>query len=111
MDRRSLLKAGAIAGAGVPMSAVAQAQPTIRWRMASSYPKTLDTLFGAGVQVARRVAGATDNRFQIQVFAAGEIVGGLQVLDAVQNGTVECGYTLSSYYIATRSVVSSRAAV
>jgi TRAP-type mannitol/chloroaromatic compound transport system substrate-binding protein len=49
--------------------------------------------------VARRVAEATDNKFQIQLFAAGEIVGGLQVLDAVQNGTVESGYTLSSYYI------------
>jgi TRAP-type mannitol/chloroaromatic compound transport system substrate-binding protein len=67
--------------------------------MASSYPKSLDTLFGAGAQVAKRAAEATDNKFQIQVFAAGEIVGGLQVLDAVQNGTVESGYTLSSYYI------------
>src|SRR4051794_36710837 len=99
MDRRTLLKAGAVAGAAVPMPALGQTQPTIRWRMASSYPKTLDTLYGAGAHVARRVAGATDNKFQIQVFAAGEIVGGLQVLDAVQNGTVECGYTLSSYYI------------
>src|SRR3954451_23306898 len=98
MDRRSVLKAGALAGA-LPRPAIAQAQPAVRWRMASSYPKTLDTLFGAGAQIARRVGGATDNRFQIQVFAAGEIVGGLQVLDAVQNGTVECGHTLSSYYI------------
>src|SRR3954462_15645725 len=99
MDRRSLLKAGAVAGAAVPMPAIAQAQPVVRWRMASSYPKNLATLFGAGAHVARRVAGATDNKFQIQVFAAGEIVGGLQVLDAVQNGTVECGHTLSSFYI------------
>src|SRR3954470_5497083 len=99
MDRRSLLKAGAVAGAAVPMPALAKAQPVIRWRMPSSYPKSLDTLYGAGMQIAKRVAEATDNKFQIQVFAAGEIVGGLQVLDAVQNGTVECGYTLSSYYI------------
>jgi len=100
MDRRTILKGvGAAAAAGVASPAIAQAQPEIRWRMASSYPKTLDTLYGAGAQVARRVAEATDNKFQIQVFAAGELVGGLQVLDAVQNGTVECGYTLSSYYI------------
>jgi TRAP-type mannitol/chloroaromatic compound transport system substrate-binding protein len=78
---------------------VAQTQPEIRWRMASSYPRTLDTLFGASEALAQRVAQATDNKFQIQVFAAGEIVGGLQVLDIVQNGTVECGYTLSSFYI------------
>ena len=99
MDRRSLLKTGIAAGAAFPMPALAQSQPAIRWRLASSYPKSLDTLYGAGVQIAKRVAAATDDKFQIQVFAAGEIVPGLQVLDAVQNGTVECGYTLSSYYV------------
>ena len=102
MDRRSLLTGAGIAGAAAatfPKPALAQAQPEIKWRMASSYPKSLDTLYGAGVQVAKRVAASTGNKFQIQVFAAGEIVGGLQVLDAVQNDTVECGYTLSSYYI------------
>ena len=99
MKRRDFL-AGATAATGVIASpAVAQALPEVRWRLASSYPKSLDTLYGAGVQIAKRVAEATDNKFQIQVFAAGEIVGGLQVLDAVQNNTVECAYTLSSYFI------------
>jgi TRAP-type mannitol/chloroaromatic compound transport system substrate-binding protein len=101
MDRRAFITTAATgaAAAAFPMPAIAQAQPTVRWRMASSYPKTLDTLYGAGAQIAKRVAAATDHRFPIQVFAAGEIVGGLQVLDAVQNATVECGYTLSSFYI------------
>src|SRR5215207_1140378 len=95
MDRRKVLKgAGLAAAAGIVASpAIAQSQPEIRWRMASSYPKSLDTLYGAGVQIAKRVADATDNKFQLQVFAAGEIVSGLQVLDATQDGTVECGYT------------------
>ena len=44
------------------------------------------------------IAGATDNKFKIELFAAGEIVPGLQVLDAVQNGTVEMGHTSSYYY-------------
>jgi len=35
------------------------------------------------------VAEMTDNKFQIQVFAAGDIVPGLQALDATSNGTVE----------------------
>ena len=47
---------------------------------------------------AKRIAEITDNRFQIQVFAAGEIVPGLQVLDAVQSGTVEMGHTALYYY-------------
>ena len=102
MDRRSLLTgAGLAAGSAAVLAApaIAQSMPEVRWRLASSYPKILDTLYGAGAQIAKRVAAATDNKFQLQVFAAGEIVGGLQVLDAVQNGTVECGYTLSSYYV------------
>ena len=44
-------------------------------------------------------ARLTDNKFQIRVFAAGEIVPGLQVLDAVQNGTVEMGHTAAYYYV------------
>ncbi len=48
--------------------------------------------------MAKLVGEATDNKFQIQTFAGGEIVPGLQVLDAVQNGTVEIGHTASYYY-------------
>ncbi len=100
MERRAFLKAG---GAGLAAStlaapAVAQSQPEIRWRCASSFPKSLDTLFGAAEIVANRIAALTDNKFQIRIFAAGEIVPGLQVLDAVQAQTVECGHTVSYYY-------------
>jgi TRAP-type mannitol/chloroaromatic compound transport system substrate-binding protein len=59
----------------------------------------IDTIYGACETISKFVAQATDNKFQIQVFAAGEIVPGLQVLDAVQNGTVECGHTANYYYI------------
>jgi TRAP-type mannitol/chloroaromatic compound transport system substrate-binding protein len=101
MDRRKLLKtsvAGA-AAATIAAPAIAQTNPKISWRLTSSYPKSLDTLFGISTQVAKRVAEATDGQFQIQTFAAGEIVPALQALDAVQNGTVECSHTLASFYI------------
>ena len=58
--------------------------------MTCSWPKSLDTLYGGAEHIAKRVAEITDNKFQIRVFAAGEIVPALQVLDAVQAGTVEC---------------------
>jgi len=105
MKRREFLKkAGFGAAAGtvaVAAPAIAQqaAAPTIQWRMASSFPKSLDTLFGSGDELVKRVAAATDNKFQIRLFAAGEIVPGLQVLDAVQNATVECGQTAMYYYV------------
>ena len=102
MDRRKFVKAAAAGAAGsaaIAAPAVAQSQPKINWRLTSSYPKSLDTLYGISTHVAKRVAEATDNNFQIQVFAPGEIVPPLQALDAVQNGTVECSHTLASFYI------------
>jgi TRAP-type mannitol/chloroaromatic compound transport system substrate-binding protein len=101
MDRRKLIKttAAGAAAATIAAPAIAQTNPKINWRLTSSYPKSLDTLFGISTQVAKRVAEATDGNFQIQTFAAGEIVPALQALDAVQNGTVECSHTLASFYI------------
>jgi len=88
-----------VAASAVAAPAIAQSTPEIKWRMASSFPKALDTIYGASETMAKALAEATDNKFQIRVFAAGEIVPGLQVADAVQNGTVECGHTASYYYV------------
>src|SRR6187397_286581 len=101
MKRREFLKSagvGLAASTAVAAPAIAQSMPEIKWRMPTSWPKSLDTLYGGCEYFAKRVAEITDNKFQIQVFAAGEIVPGLQVLDAVQNGTVEMGNTASYYY-------------
>jgi TRAP-type mannitol/chloroaromatic compound transport system substrate-binding protein len=93
MERRSFLKqatAGVAAGA-VAAPALAADLPTIKWRLASGFPKTLDAIYGATETVARRVAAATGGKFQIGLFAAGEIVPTPGVLDAVKDGTVEMG--------------------
>ena len=101
MRRRTFVKAGGVglAASAIAAPAIAQSQPEFNWRLASSFPKSLDTLFGASDHVAKRVAECTDGKFQIRTFAAGEIVPGLQVLDAVQNKTVELGHTASYYYV------------
>ncbi len=101
MNRRALLGAAATAAPATMLAApaLAQSAPEIRWRLTSSFPRNLDILFGAPEHIARRVAALTDNRFQIRVFPAGEIVGGLQALDAVQAGTVECAHSASYYYV------------
>jgi len=100
MKRRDFLKTGGVglAASAVAAPAVAQSMPEVRWRLAASWPKALDTLYGGCEFFCKRVAEITDNRFQIQSFAAGEIVPGLQVLDAVSNGTVEMGNTALYYY-------------
>jgi TRAP-type mannitol/chloroaromatic compound transport system substrate-binding protein len=100
MERRSFIKKAAVgAGAGaVAAPALAQSQPTINWRLASSFPKSLDTVYGAAEILTRRVSQLTGGKFNIRPFAAGEIVPGLQVMDAVQAGTVEIGHTAAYYY-------------
>src|SRR6478672_2183413 len=101
MKRRQFLTAmGAGAAAtAIAAPAIAQSSPTLKWRLTASWPKSLDTLFGTCDLFAKYVSEATDGKFQIQSFAAGEIVPGLQVLDAVQNGTVEMGHSAQYYYI------------
>jgi TRAP-type mannitol/chloroaromatic compound transport system substrate-binding protein len=100
MRRRKFLQ---VAGAGLAASAIAkpaiaQSMPETKWRLTSSFPKSLDTLYGVSEVFAKAVAEATDNKFLIQPFAAGEIVPGLQAADAVSNGTVEMCHTASYYY-------------
>src|SRR6478735_7862324 len=101
MKRREFLKvsaAGAAGAAAVASPAIAQSMPEVKWRLASSFPKSLDTIYGGAEMMAKQVSEMTDGKFQIQVFAAGELVPGLQVLDATSNGTVEMGNTALYYY-------------
>lgn len=100
MQSRDFIKkaaAGVTVGA-LAAPAIAQTNPTVSWRLASSFPKSLDTIFGAAEIVAKRVAQLTDGKFSIRTFPGGELVPALQVFDAVQAGTVEIGHSASYYY-------------
>ncbi len=100
LERRRLIKTAGLAAAAATIArpAIAQSAPEIKWRLASSFPKSLDTIYGGGEIFAKAVSEATDGKFQIQVFASGEIVPGLQAFDAVQNNTVEMCHTSMQYY-------------
>jgi TRAP-type mannitol/chloroaromatic compound transport system substrate-binding protein len=103
VNRRKFLGTAGAGGAGIAAStlaapAIAQSSPELKWRMTSSFPKTLDTLYGTAEVFVKAVAEATDNKFQISLFAGGEIVPPLQAADAVSNGTVEMCQTASYYY-------------
>ena len=102
MQRRSFItKAGmgALAGsAAMAAPALAQDAPTLNWRMASSFPRSLDALYGTGEVFCKYVSEMTGGKFNIRHFPGGEIVPALQVMDAVSNNTIECGHTVSYYY-------------
>src|SRR6266851_2799344 len=103
MDRRKFLNRGAAAAAGslAVSQAVAQTPslPNIRWRCASSFPKSLDTIYGGAEVIAKRVEQLTGGKFQIRVFGAGEIVPAFGTVDALQQGTIECSHTASYYFV------------
>lgn len=119
MQRREFMKKAGLglataAGAGLAPTVIAQSQtqpsaqpaspppgtglPTIKWRLASSFPKSLDTIYGGAEVLAKRIAELTDGKFEIRVFAGGEIVPPFGVLDAVQQNTVECCHTCGYYF-------------
>ena len=73
MDRRGFIRKAGVVAVAVPAlasPAIAQSMPELKWRMTSSFPKALDTIYGAAETFSKFVAEATDNKFQIQVFAA-----------------------------------------
>ena len=99
MDRRSVIKHGGIAGilaAGVAPAVHAQA--TIRWRLASSFPKSLDTLYGVAEVFAKKVSDMSGGKFVITPHAAGELMPAFGVVDGVQQATVECASTAPYYF-------------
>jgi TRAP-type mannitol/chloroaromatic compound transport system substrate-binding protein len=103
MKRRAFLQTGVVAALAAPglcAPALAQSAPEVKWRLTSSYPKSLDTIFGTALTLCRYVAEATDNKFVIQASAAGELAPSHQALDAVTSGSVECAHTPLYFYAA-----------
>lgn len=110
MDRRRFLKTAVPASVGASLAAcgpgasseggpAVHTRKRISWRLASSFPRALDTIFGASEVLAERLSEMSGGRFSIRVYPAGELVPGLQVMDAVQQGTVHIGQTASYYFI------------
>jgi TRAP-type mannitol/chloroaromatic compound transport system substrate-binding protein len=100
MERRSFVQQAGLAGvlAAGAAPAVVHAQAKLRWRLASSFPKNLDTIHGAADVFAKKVSEMTGGKFQITVHAPGEIVPPFGVVDAVQEGTVEMAHTAGYYF-------------
>src|SRR3954464_9533454 len=112
MDRRSLIKHAGIAGvlaAGV--APAVQAQAAIRWRLASSFPKSLDTLYGGAETFAKAVREMSGGKFEISTHAAGELMPAFGVVDGVQQGTVEVAHTAPYYFFGKNEVFALGCAI
>ena len=101
MERRSFIHGAGMAGilAAGSAPAIVHAQAAIRWRLASSFPKSLDTLFGSAEVFAKKIGEMSGGKFQVSVHAAGELMPAFGVVDGVQNATVEVAHTAPYYFV------------
>ena len=109
MDRRSLIKNAGISGvlaAGVA-PALVHAQEAIRWRLASSFPKALDTIYGAAETFSKKVSEMTGGKFQISVHPGGELMPPIAgMIDNIQKGTTEMVHTAPYYFFGVNDAFS-----
>ncbi len=100
MQRRSFIRktglAGVLAAGAAP--AIVHAQANVRWRLASSFPKSLDTIYGAAEVFAKKLNDMSGGKFQVSTHAAGELMPAFGVVDGVQQGTVEVAHTAPYYF-------------
>lgn len=112
MDRRSMLKNAGIAGVLAAVAAPAvHAQPALRWRIASSFPKSLDTIYGAADVFAQSVKSMTGGKFDVSVHQAGELMPAFNVVDGVQSGSVEVAHTAPYYFFGKNEVFAIGGAI
>jgi hypothetical protein len=112
MERRSFVRGAGLAGVlAAGIAPAVHAQASIRWRMASSFPKSLDTIYGGGEVFAKKVSEMTGGKFQISVHAGGELMPPFGVVDGVQNGTVECCHTVPYYFFGKDETFAIGAAI
>jgi len=112
MDRRSMIRNAGIAGVLTSgIAPVVHAQTAVRWRLASSFPKSLDTIFGSAEMMSRTVRALSGGRFEISVHAAGELMPPFSVVDGVQNNTVEMAQTAPYYFTGKDAIFAFGCAV
>lgn len=112
MDRRSIIKQAGIAGVlAAGIAPAVHAQPTVRWRLASSFPKSLDTIFGSAEMFAKTVRALSGGKFEVSVHAAGELMPAFGVVDALQSSTIEMAQTAPYYFTGKNSIFAFGCAV
>ena len=112
MDRRSLIKNAGIAGVLAAGAAPAvHAQAAVRWRMAASFPKSLDTIFGSAEKFSQTVKELSGGKFEVSVHPAGELMPAFGVVDALEKDTIEMAQTAAYYFAGKDPIFSMSCAV
>ena len=112
MDRRSVIKHAGIAGVlAAGIAPAVHAQAAVRWRLASSFPKSLDTIFGSAEMFAKTVRALSGGKFEVSVLAAGGLMPAFGVVDALENGAIDMAQTAPYYFTGKSSIFAFGCAV
>ena len=102
MKRRDFVKsvgAGSLAvGAAIAGAPVAHASEKIKWKMVTTWPKNFPGLGTGANNLARLITEMSGGRLEVKVYGAKELVGALEIFDAVSRGTAEMGHGAAYYW-------------
>ncbi len=112
MDRRSIIKTTGIAGVlAAGIAPAVHAQAAVRWRLASSFPRSLDTIFGSAEMFAKTIKALSGGKFEVSTHPGGELMPAFGVVDAIQSGTIEMAQTAPYYFTGKNSIFAFGCAV
>ena len=98
MDRRKFLSAAGVGTAAVALATPAIAQDKRQWKMVTAWPKNLPGPGVAAQTLADRITTLSGGRIEVTLYAAGELVPGRGVFDAVSEGTAELYHAVPAYW-------------
>lgn len=98
MDRRGFLRGSALGVTATALATPAIAQDVRQWKMVTAWPKNLPGPGVAAQNLADRITTLSGGRLEVKLFAAGELVPGRGVFDAVSEGTAELYHAVPAYW-------------
>ncbi len=98
MRRRDFMKATAFGAAAAGLATPALAQDVRQWDLVSAWPRNLPGPGVAAQMLADRITTLSGGRLEVKLHAAGELVPGMGVFDAVAEGTAQIYHAVPAYW-------------
>ena len=103
--------ASAVTAPAAPVAPAVHTGQAIRWRLASSFPKSLDTIYGSAEKFSQTVKALSGGKFEVSVHPAGELMPAFGVVDALEKDTIEMAQSAAYYFAGKDPIFSMSCAI
>ena len=103
--------ASAVTAPAAPVAPAVHTGQAIRWRLASSFPKSLDTIYGSAEKMSQTVKALSGGKFEVSVHPAGELMPAFGVVDALEKDTIEMAQSAAYYFAGKDPIFSMSCAI